>query len=162
MDAIAFGLAYASALGSGLMAGLFFIFSNTVMRALGRQPAPSGAETMQAVNGVILNPLFLVVFMGTALLGALAAALWLVQGGDGAAVATAGAALYLAGVIGVTFARNVPMNDELDAVDPRSDGIAAAWSAFLGRWTAWNHVRTVASTGALACFVLALSLEGTP
>ena len=50
--------------GAGLNGGLFFIFSNTVMSALGRLPTRNGAGAMQAINEVILNPLFFVVFLG--------------------------------------------------------------------------------------------------
>ena len=35
-------ITFVTALGSGLMAGLFFVFSVAVMRALARIPAPSG------------------------------------------------------------------------------------------------------------------------
>ncbi len=36
----------AAAVGSGLMAGLFFVFSNFAMRALGRIPTPGGMSAM--------------------------------------------------------------------------------------------------------------------
>ena len=47
----------------------------------------------------------------------------------------------------VTVAFNVPLNNQLDALDPA--GLSAAdaatqWRAYFGPWTAWNHVRTVA------------------
>jgi len=59
-------LTFIAALGSGLMAGFFFAFSATVMWALERQPAAVAA--MQAINVVVLNPLFLGTFFGTAIL----------------------------------------------------------------------------------------------
>ena len=65
MEGVLHILTFAAALGAGLMAGLFFAFSTCVMTALGRQPAPCGIAAMQAVNEVILNPVFLLVFMGT-------------------------------------------------------------------------------------------------
>lgn len=52
--------------GSALMAGTFFIFSTTVMKALAERPAAEGIQTMQAINRVIINPLFIGSFMGTA------------------------------------------------------------------------------------------------
>ena len=55
-------------MGSGLMAGLFFAFSTAVMAALARLPAAQGADAMNAINVVIVNPLFLAVYMGTAAL----------------------------------------------------------------------------------------------
>jgi uncharacterized membrane protein len=59
-------VAFFAALGSVLMAGVFFAFSASVMRALGRLPEKQGIAVMQAINVAILNPVFLVVFFGTA------------------------------------------------------------------------------------------------
>jgi uncharacterized membrane protein len=39
-----------AALGCGLMGGIFFTFSNFVMRALSLQPADQGIRVMQAIN----------------------------------------------------------------------------------------------------------------
>ena len=61
-------LTFLAALGSGLMAGFFFAFSATVMWALERQPPAAGISAMQAINVVVLNPLFLGTFFGTAIL----------------------------------------------------------------------------------------------
>ncbi len=47
---MSFGLTFAAAIGSGLMAGLFFVFSVTVMTALGKLPAPAGIAAMQSIN----------------------------------------------------------------------------------------------------------------
>lgn len=69
MTAFVPALAFAAIIGSGLMAGLFFVFSVCVMQALSRLPPEQGIAAMNAINVVIQNPLFLIAFMGTALLG---------------------------------------------------------------------------------------------
>ena len=146
MRAIALG----AALGTGLMAGLFFAFSVSVMRALASRPAAEGIAAMQAINRAILNPVFLVVFIGTAL--ASVATLF-----SGNAWLLAGGALYLAGAFGVTALFNVPRNNALaraSAGDPES---ARLWADYLATWTAWNHVRTAASLAALALLIIGLS-----
>ena len=51
---------------------------------------------------------------------------------------------------------NVPLNDALASVDPASGEGAALWERYLDVWVKWNHVRTVAGLGALACFIQAL------
>ena len=56
-----------SALGSGLVAGIFFAFSTFVMNALGRLAPAQGISAMQAINVTVLNPWFLGAFFGTAL-----------------------------------------------------------------------------------------------
>jgi uncharacterized membrane protein len=53
-----------AALGSGLMAGVFFAFSAFVMRALAQLAPPHGMAAMQAINVAVLNPLFLGTFIG--------------------------------------------------------------------------------------------------
>jgi uncharacterized membrane protein len=68
MDRLMTAATFLAALGSGLMAGLFFAFSTSVMSALGRISPPAGISAMQSVNVTILNPVFFTVFFGTALL----------------------------------------------------------------------------------------------
>ena len=66
LDGWWFGLTLASALGSGLIGGVFYAFSTFVMRALARLPAHEGVAAMQSINVAVINPLFLGVFLGTA------------------------------------------------------------------------------------------------
>jgi uncharacterized membrane protein len=148
---------FAAALGAGLIGGAFFAFSSFVMGALARLPAPHGIAAMQSINIVVINPLFLGVMFGTgaASIVLIAAALlrWQVPG---AAYLLAGGAVYVAGCILVTMLGNVPRNNALAALDPNAVEAAALWSSFVPAWTAWNHVRTVASLVASALFILAL------
>lgn len=138
--------------GCGLVAGVFFAFSAGVMTALGRLPAARGAAAMQGINTAVLNPVFLGVFVGTALVCAALVVAVLVTGESVGPVV--GALLYLVGGFGVTAAANVPMNDALAAVDPESDAGLAAWERYRVRWTAWNHLRTVATAAAVAVLAL--------
>jgi uncharacterized membrane protein len=152
-----------SALGAGLVAGIFFAFSSFVMGALGRLPAPQGVAAMQSINVVAVTWPFMLVLFGTVLTSLVAAVLSLrAPGRPGAVYLVVGAALYLVGSIGVTMACNVPQNDALAAVNPASAEAASLWQRYLVSWTAWNHVRTVASLGAMVAFVLALRGGGGP
>lgn len=150
MDVVLDALTVAAAVGSGLIAGLFFTFSVVVMPALARLSPGHGSLLMQTVNRVIIRPLFLVPFVGTAL-----ACVALVVLDPADLVAVAGAALYVAGVFGVTMVANVPLNNALDAVAPDGPDQAAAWRRYAPRWTRWNHVRTVAATAAAVALMLA-------
>lgn len=149
-------LTFVAAVGSGLMAGLYFAYSNSVMPALNRLPAAQAVAAFQHVNNVILNPLFLGLFMGIAVLSLLlilAAFLgWVPRPGW----VIAGSALYLIGHIAVTIGINVPMNTALAAAVPDSAQAAQLWASFMDRWLFWNHIRAIACTGALAAFILAL------
>jgi uncharacterized membrane protein len=149
-------LIFSAVIGAGLNAGLFFIFSICIMGALARLPAEQGIAAMQAINVVILNPLFLLAFMGTAVLALILVAGGFVYGGPARFYLIAGGLLFLGGVILVTMIVNVPMNNALDALQPGSEEAARLWSSTtLVDWVRWNHVRTLSSLGALGCFVMA-------
>jgi uncharacterized membrane protein len=145
-----------SALGSGLVGGVFFAFSTFVMGALARLPPLQGIAAMQSINIVVINPLFMAAFMGTAVL-CLIVAIGALFGWSGPhpTLVLAGAALYLVGNIVVTMTGNVPLNNALAAVDPASAEGAAVWARYLSTWTTWNHGRTATGLAAAACFILA-------
>jgi uncharacterized membrane protein len=144
--------------GCGLMAGLFFVFSVAVMRALGQLPPERGMAAMQSINSAILNPVFLLVFMGTAAVCALLLVLSLLnRQAPGSYYVLAGSLLYLVGGLLITIVVNVPMNDALAAAHPGSPEGAKLWASYLTNWTAWNHVRTVACLGATASFTMGLA-----
>ena len=157
IDRLLFALTIVSALGCGLVGGAFFAFSTFVMNALARLPAAQGIAAMQLINVMVINPLCGAVFLGTAaacvLLGISSLLRWREPG---AAYILAGSLLYLAGVILVTGLFNVPRNDALAAVAPSSAEGARLWTDYLSIWTAWNHVRTVASLAAAAFLTIAL------
>jgi uncharacterized membrane protein len=152
-----FVLTVAAAVGSGLTAGMFFAFSSFVMAALGRIDPRSGVAAMQSINVVVINPAFMLVFMGPGLLSlALAAAVFAGWTGGEGRLLLAGAALYVVGCIGVTMALNVPLNNALAAVPADSPEAAALWAGYLKDWTLWNHVRTLAALAASVLFVAGL------
>jgi uncharacterized membrane protein len=129
-----------AATGCGLVAGLLFVFSAGVLTALGRLPADDGAVAMRAVNAAVLNPLFLGVFVGTAVVCAVLVVAVAVGGGP--VTAAVAGVLYLVGVLGVTVAVNVPLNEALAAG-------RVGWADYRRRWGRWNHLRTTAATVAL-------------
>lgn len=154
---VLFPLTLFTALGCGLIAGLFYAFSVSVMRALARLPAAEGMAAMQAINVAILNPLFLTVFMGTAVGCALLIIAALMRWHTpGAVYLLVGGALYLIGSIWVTMALNVPLNNALAAAAATDPSSANLWAEYLAKWTAWNHVRAIASLAAAAALSLAL------
>ena len=152
-----FSLTLVAALGCGLIAGVFFAFSAFVMRAFARLPPAGGMAAMQSVNVAVLNPVFLSAFVGTAAACAVAVVLSLLHWQEpGAVYRLAGGLLYLLGSFGVTAAFNVPRNEALARVSPSDPDGPGLWATYQSSWTAWNHVRTVASLAAAAAFCLAL------
>lgn len=141
----------------GLMAGVFFAFSVSVMRALEALPPTQSLTVMQQINRSILNPVFLTCFVGSALLCLAVIGLTFARGVAAAHLWIAGAVTYLAGAFLVTVLVNVPLNNGLDRVASTDEQAAALWTAYLRRWTAWNHVRAAASLVATVLLVMALA-----
>lgn len=146
-----------TALATALVGGVFFIFSVTIMRAFAGIPPPAAISAMQEINVVILSSAFMPLFMGTALTSTVLAvygflglpasqAYWLL----------AGALLYIFGSFILTIACNVPLNNGLAAVDASSSEALPVWTRYLGEWTMWNHLRTVASIASSACMIMAI------
>lgn len=155
MSDFLFGLTLVSALGCGLAAGVFFAFSSFVMKALDRLPAPQSIAAMQSMNVMAVTPIFMTVFLGTAVSCVLLVVLsWR---GAGSIFVVAGAILYLAGAFLLTVVFHVPRNNSLARVDPAAAGAAAIWEKYSTDWTAWNHVRAAASLAAAGSLVIALS-----
>ena len=153
-------LAVIAAVGSGLMAGLFFIFSNTIMRALSELPPVAGMQAMQRINVVIINPLFLSAFLGTGAVCVVVAALAaLAPGAQGHAWLLASSICYLVGNVGVTMVFNVPLNNGLDRMT--AEAASEAWPAYVIAWLRWNHVRTVTGMLAVGGFVWGLFRYGS-
>ena len=146
-----FALTLAAALGCALVGGIFFAFSNFVMKALFRIPAPSGIAAMQAINVTVLNPLFLALFFGTAA-ACVPLFFFSIRGTRSRSL---GAALYLVGTFGVTIVFNVPRNNALARLDPA--GSVSDWRRYVQEWTWWNHVRTLAAVAAAALLTFDLS-----
>ncbi|MGA4848204.1 DUF1772 domain-containing protein [Streptomyces sp. G5(2025)] len=158
IDGPYFVLTVLGALGCGLVAGAFAAFSTFVMKGLAALPPAQGIAAMNSMNVAAVNPAFMALFLGAAGLCAVLAVVTFVLWPDkGTFELLLGCALYLVGSFGVTVAANIPRNDSLAEVDPDSAEGAAYWRTYVREWTAWNHVRGVASLAAAACFTLALT-----
>ncbi len=153
-----FVLTLLGALACGLTAGAFAAFSTFVMKGLAALPPAQGIAAMNSMNVTAVNPAFMTVFLGaTGLCAVLAVVTFVLWPDEGTFALLLGCALHLVGSFGVTVAANIPRNDALAEVDPESAEGAAYWRAYVREWTAWNHVRGVASLAAAACFILALA-----
>lgn len=156
-ERIIFVLTFLATLGSGLIAGVFFVFSVAVMRALSLIPPGVGMWAMQSINIYILNPIFLGVFLGTGVICAALAIIGVVRWQPpGSTWLIAAGLIYIVGSIGVTMIFNVPMNNELMVADPMTPEGHKLWSQYLTNWTFWNHVRTVLSVVASGSFMMAM------
>lgn len=156
------GLLWFSAIGCGLIGGLYFAFSTFIMTALGRIDQAAGIAAMNSINVEIVRSLFMPVFLGTTLSCAVLVVMGLLRPGEPGAVSMIiGGGAYVIGMFVVTVVFNVPLNNALAAVQPASAEAASVWATYLKDWTFWNHVRTVASLGASVLFIAALVGRGS-
>ena len=114
-----------------IMVGIYFIFSNTVMPSLKR--CDSGAEVMVEINRIILNPIFMAIFLisgfGSLYIAVFQEGLLMISG-----------IIFFIGTTFVTITRNVPLNNQLrDATSERTQ----VWKKYLKEWVFWNHVRSI-------------------
>jgi uncharacterized membrane protein len=147
----------AAIVGSALIAGVFFAFSNFIMKALERVPSSEGMLAMQTINVTVLNRWFLGVFMGTALLSLILAAMsiaaWELPHSP---YLLGGAVAYMGGTWLVTGIGNVPLNNKLAAVKPDDPESSEVWEHYLKYWTKLNSQRTGAALLAAVLFSIGL------
>jgi len=144
--------------GAGMVGGVFFAFSTFVMKALAELPAVQGIRAMQRINVVVLNPLFLGAFVGTAVLAGVCVVVGCLTWGEPRSLLLLVAGVsYVLGSFGVTAAFNVPRNERLAGLSPESAEAAAYWPTYVREWLLWNHVRAVASVVSAACAASALA-----
>jgi uncharacterized membrane protein len=152
-------LLWFSAIGCGLIAGLYFAFSAFIMTSLGRIDQGAGISAMNAINENILKSAFMPIFLGTTLAGAFLAAMAFFRWGEpGSFAMLVGGIIYVTGMFGVTMVFNVPLNNSLATVDPSGAEAVPLWATYLKDWTFWNHVRMFASIIGSAVFIRAIAI----
>jgi len=147
----------AAIVGSALIGGIFFAFSNFVMKALERVPSSEGVLAMQTINITVLNPGFLGAFMGTALIG-LMLAIVAIAGWENvySPYLLGGAVAYVGGTWLVTVLGNVPLNNKLSVMKPDDPELIEVWEHYLDQWTKLNTRRAGAALLAAVLFSIGL------
>ena len=134
---------------TGLMAGIFFTWSNAVKPGIGKLSDVEYLKALQSMNRVILNYAFKIIFLG----GIIAVALvpifyfnlypknifWLF-------VFTL--VIYWTGVFGVTVSGNIPLNEILDKTNLESitpEEIKTLRKSIEVKWNNFNLIRSISS-----------------
>jgi len=134
-------------------AGAFAAFSTFVMPALRDAGAATGSSAMRAINVVAPRPFAVTLPLG-AITGAGAAVLaFRESAGAGwwAVAATAGAV----GMLAITAAANIPLNNRLVRWTPRD---AQEWSGWVRPWTRANSARSAVGLAGVVAFVVSATL----
>ena len=120
---------------AGLLAGVYFCFAVAIMPALHRLDDATYARVFTQIDDVIVNPLFLLAFLGAPALTAVYLA-W-----DRSPLVIVAVVLGIVALV-VTFAGNIPLNNAL------ADG--GGRQAFENPWLVWHGIRTAAAIGSFA------------
>jgi uncharacterized membrane protein len=145
---------------SGLLAGLYYSYAVSVMPALGAFDDRTFIDVMNKINVVIVNPPFMLTFLGSVGFTTLAGAFYLKPGARPILVWIGiGLALNIAS-LAITSAINVPLNNKLATAAGSTNpaDLAALRQQFESSWVRWNVIRA-AATGVLG-WALALPARG--
>jgi uncharacterized membrane protein len=147
-------------LSTGMMAGIFFTWSNAVTPGIGKLNDMGYLRSLQSMNRVILNPAFRIVFIGAVVTVALTPAFYYKSYPNNAFwFLLITFVIYWIGAFGTTFLGNIPLNNLLDKanLDTISTENAHKLRTTIEiRWNALNLVRTI--TSALSFLLLIISL----
>jgi uncharacterized membrane protein len=144
---------------AGLMAGLFYAWSISVTPGIAQVNDNQYLSAFQAMNRAILNPAFLLPFMGQVILLILlsylsyksssAAQFWYIL---------SAMLLYCFGCMAVTIFGNIPLNNSLEILQLEKMS-AQQWADFrLGfeqQWNRFNWIRTISTLFSFICLILA-------
>ncbi len=148
---LARSLSLAALLLMGAIAGFFYAYWCSVMIGLDAAGPEAATAAMQGINRMVRNAMFAPAFFGPLVVLPLAAVAAALAGAGRSALWLAlRFATYVAGAFLVTLWISVPMNNAFAAASP------GEWPRYLGDWSFWNGVRTIASFAALALVGLAL------
>lgn len=152
-----------TATATSLIAGLFYAYSCSVNAGLGNLPDRDYIAAMQSINKAIINPVFLLSFLGTLLLLPISTYLHYGDPKSTRFLLLMGAtALYVIGTFGVTLFGNVPLNDALAVFNLESATpaeIALQRKNFEEPWNRLHSIRTIASILSLVMVIIACLSE---
>jgi uncharacterized membrane protein len=138
----------AALVAAGLVAGLFYAYACSVLPGLGRGDDRTFVEAMRGINVAIVNPVFLLTFLGAPVLAGVAVFLnpgprpWVIAGFG-----------FLVAMLVITAVVNIPLNNALES---GGDDYAALRAQFETVWVRWNVLRALASTAGFGCLVAAV------
>ncbi len=133
----------------GLSAGFFVTYQISVMPGLARTDDLVFVQSMQGINAAVRSVPFAVIFFGPLPL-LIAFAVTTARRRGIAALLLAAALLYAFGLLGVTFAGNVPLNEMLATrLDP-----ADASAARIAYEEPWNRLNSIRTSCVLAAYLM--------
>jgi uncharacterized membrane protein len=146
---------------TGLLAGVFFTWSNAITPGIGRLDTLSYLRAFQEMNRTILNPLFFLVIFGAMFFSfatayfhkSNAVLFWLIL---------SAAIIYFIGVFLVTIMGNVPLNEMLNKTDLLTISLEDAnvlREKFESKWNMLHLFRTIISVISFLLLIIGCLLK---
>jgi len=150
-------------LSTGLMAGIFFTWTNAVKPGIGTLDDMTYMKAFQAMNRLILNPLFYIVFILPIL--SITISTFMSFGSTKEYVfelLLTATLIYCLGVFLVTIAGNIPLNELLEHTDLEKISqkeLGELRGKIEHKWNNLNLIRTVSSFIAFVLLVISFYFD---
>jgi uncharacterized membrane protein len=147
-----------STLLTGLLAGVFFTWTNAITPGIGRLDDVSYLQAFQHMNRTILNPLFYIVIISPIFLSPLSAYLYKSSNPFMIRILIAASVIYFLGVFVVTMYGNIPLNIKLDNLQLStisSENAKIFRDKYEVRWNNLHLIRTITSSTSFFLLILA-------
>ncbi|MCV9387636.1 anthrone oxygenase family protein [Reichenbachiella ulvae] len=145
---------------TGLMAGIFFTWTNAVKPGIGQLDDYIYLSSLQSMNREILNPMFYFAFILPIVSLPVSAALnYGSHGTYDFKILLLATAIYWIGAFLVTILGNIPLNEMLDAVDLeelKTEDWSVMRKKIEDKWNRYNLIRTLASIASFALIIWSL------
>ena len=143
---------------TGLMAGIFFTWSNAVKPGIGKLSDLEYLRALQSMNRVILNKAFIGIFLGAVIAVALVPIFHFKLSPDNIFwIFILALVTYWIGVFGITVFGNIPLNEILDKINLESialEEIKALRTSTEVKWNNLNLIRSISSGITFALFII--------
>ena len=144
---------------TGLSAGFFYAWSVSVIPGTQKVINTTYLETMQSINRAILNPAFFLIFFGSILFLSIGSVYQFNTDKTTFWFILIASVFYLIGTAGVTALGNVPLNNQLDALNLNeisSSKLSEFRSFYENKWNRLHLIRTIFAVGSFLLSVLAI------
>ena len=142
---------------TGIMAGIFFTWSNAVKPGIGKLSDLEYLKALQSMNRVILNNTFKIIFGGAIITTALLPAFYFnLYPNNVFWIFVLILFIYWIGAFGVTVLGNIPLNELLDKTSLDSISLEEAKVLRTSIEVKWNNLNLIRSISSGVSFVLLL------
>jgi len=144
---------------TGLTTGLCFTWTNAITPGIGRLDDLGYLQSFQEMNRAIINPLFLVVFLGPFFAHIFNVYLNRYQPNMIFWMLFAAGILYIAGVVVITIVGNVPLNEILEKTNLQNSSpeqLKELRNIFEDKWNRLHLIRTITSILSFLLLILTL------